>query len=86
MLIYIKRYQMQPSPTSKTSLKRCIGKVRHTNIQTAQDALNLMLHKDNSARKSLNIYSCPACKNWHIGHRRKELVEIKTFRKYPKNY
>lgn len=52
-------------------LLNCRRKLRYKSIDQAKRALDRLKH-DKRFYGDLNIYSCPFCSGFHIGHRRIE--------------
>ena len=48
---------------------QCLGKVKHKTLLGAETSLSEM-YKDQSTKNwhLLDIYICPSCGNYHIGH------------------
>lgn len=49
--------------------KACFGKIQHKSMLAAQYYLDNLGHRD---KANLNIYKCPYCHFYHLGHNKKK--------------
>jgi hypothetical protein len=57
--------------------RSCLCKVRHTSQRRACFALARTLLSCHEKRGSIQVYRCPFCKGWHIGHVKLHPVPIR---------
>jgi len=55
--------------------RSCIYKVKH---KTLQDGLQILLKERSKGKTVNNLYKCPFCKYYHIGHYPKKRNRIKN--------
>ncbi|MET7333295.1 hypothetical protein [Nonomuraea sp. NPDC005650] len=49
--------------------RMCGGKIRHPNRRRALGHLRALAAANKAVDTRLNVYRCPFCLAWHVGHR-----------------
>ncbi|MGW6498565.1 hypothetical protein [Nonomuraea angiospora] len=49
--------------------RMCGGKIRHPNRRRAAGHLRALAAAGKAVAARLNVYRCPVCLDWHVGHR-----------------
>lgn len=62
-----KRIKWKNPPSIKD--KTCKGKIQHPNKLAALYCL-----EEHNNKNSLDVYDCPFCAFWHIGHKLQEVI------------
>lgn len=47
----------------------CFGKQQHPSRKAAAGAMWALIRDQGEKRHDFNVYKCPLCSNWHVGHR-----------------
>ncbi|MGA5764497.1 hypothetical protein [Nonomuraea bangladeshensis] len=50
--------------------RMCVGKIRHETREKASAHLRALARAQRARQGRLNVYRCPICLTWHVGHRR----------------
>lgn len=58
-----------PKKRHSLAMRMCFGKIKHKSFLSAEYTLSQLKGKESHL---LEIYNCPFCKTFHIGHNRKK--------------
>jgi hypothetical protein len=53
-----------------TKARTCGRKIRHAYKLDAEEHLNSLIREGDARPGSMNVYRCPYCNGWHVGHRK----------------
>lgn len=65
-----RRRQVPKRRPKPKAVGRCprTGKVKHRTAAAAAAVMAAMLATNNPRHGTLNVYACPHCSEWHVGH------------------
>ena len=64
---------LRPIATHLRRVVHCKGKLRHSSRGSAESAMRSLIRRGlhRPEEGDLNVYQCPRCLTWHVGHTRK---------------